>query len=149
MAVHGQEGVAFTYKGKVLLFLASGDLDTESGQSLNSAAQSALNNLKEALQAREDERRWPVIRTGVLYTLFGLALLVGFLWVVWKASRSPRQLPVPRPALTFMVFAMCSPPPAESTLFSSVAKPGWRKTAPNLQWFEVPDLFRLRLKEFC
>jgi small-conductance mechanosensitive channel len=91
VTVEGQEGVAFTYQGKILLFLASGDLDTESGQSLNAAAQSALDNLREALQARDDERRWPVIRTGVLYTLFGLALLVGFLWVVWKAYHSIYQ----------------------------------------------------------
>lgn len=82
--VEGQDGVGFTFKGKVLFFLASGDLDKESGENLAIAEGNALNGLKDALQAREDERRWPVIRTGILYTLLGLALLVGFLWLVWK-----------------------------------------------------------------
>ncbi len=86
--VEDQEGVAFTHKGKVLLFLATGDLDQESGQTLTTATQSTLNNLKEALQAREDERRWPVIRSGILYTLIGLAVLIAFLWVVWKTYHS-------------------------------------------------------------
>jgi len=83
--VEGQDGVGFTYKGKVLFFLASGDLDKEGGESLTTAERNALNALKEALKAREDERSWPVIRTGILYTLLGLALLVGFVWLVWRA----------------------------------------------------------------
>lgn len=83
--VEGQDGIGFTYKGIVLFFLASGDLDKESSETLAAAQRNALNGLKDALRAREEERRWPVIRTGILYTLFGLALLAGFLWVVWKA----------------------------------------------------------------
>lgn len=86
--VEGQEGVGFTYKGIVLFFLASGDLDQESGETLSTAERNALNGLKDTLQARENERRWPVIRNGILYTLFGLALLVGFLWLVWKAYQA-------------------------------------------------------------
>ena len=44
-----------------------------------------LNGLDEALLARESERSWPVIRKGLLFTLVGLALLVLFWWLVWKA----------------------------------------------------------------
>jgi len=83
--VEGMDGVGFTYRGKVLFFLSSADLDKESGESLTSGERNALAGLKDALQAREDERRWPVIRTGILYTLLGLALLVGFIWLVWRA----------------------------------------------------------------
>jgi small-conductance mechanosensitive channel len=82
--VEGQEGVGYTYKGRVLLYLSQGDLDKESGETLAAGAQTTLN-LKDALQAREDERRWPVIRTGILYTLIGLAALIAFLWLVWKS----------------------------------------------------------------
>jgi small-conductance mechanosensitive channel len=82
--VEGQEGVGYTYKGRVLLYLSQGDLDKESGQTLAAGAQATLNNLNDALRAREDERRWPVIRQGILYTLIGLVALVAFLWVVWK-----------------------------------------------------------------
>ena len=82
--VEDQDGIAFTYHGKVLLFLATGDLDKESGETLASVAQAIQQSLKEALQAREDERRWPVIRRGVVYTLIGLALLIGFWFVVWR-----------------------------------------------------------------
>jgi small-conductance mechanosensitive channel len=82
--VEGLEGFGYTYKGRVLLYLSTGDLDKESGETLAAGAQTTLNNLRDALQAREDERRWPVIRQGVLYTLIGLAALVAFLWVVWK-----------------------------------------------------------------
>lgn len=83
--VEGQDGVGFTYKGVVLFFLSSGDLDKEGGESLTSAERTTLTGLKDALEAREDERRWPVIRTGIVYTLFGLALLGAFTWLVWKA----------------------------------------------------------------
>lgn len=102
--VEGQDGVGFTYKGIVLFFLASGDLDKESGENLNATAQSTLNNLRDALQAREDERRWPVIRTGILYTLLGLALLVGFLWLVWKVYHTVHDyLRAKERSLTFRI----------------------------------------------
>lgn len=83
--IEGQDGVGFTYRGKILFFLSSDDLDKESGETLTTAERNALSSLKDALQAREDERSWPVIRTGIVYTLAGLGLLVGFLWLVWKA----------------------------------------------------------------
>ena len=79
------EGIGFTYQGRVLFFLSEGDVDKESGQTLLSVAQSAKQNLQDALQAREAVRHWPVIRRGILYTLIGLALLIGFWWLVWRA----------------------------------------------------------------
>ena len=43
--VEGQDGIAFTYDGRVLLFLSTGDLDEETGETLAQASQSALHNL--------------------------------------------------------------------------------------------------------
>ncbi len=83
--VEDHQGIGFTYKGKVLFFLSEGDVDKESGQTLLSVAQSAKQNLQDALQAREAVRHWPIIRRGILYTLVGLAVLIGFWWLVWRA----------------------------------------------------------------
>ena len=82
--VEDEEGIAFTYRGKVLFFLGKDDLDKESGETLASASRAAVQALDEALIARDEERHWPTIRRGALFTLLGLALLVGFLWLVWK-----------------------------------------------------------------
>ena len=61
--VEGQDGIAFAYDGRVLLFLSTNDLDKESGETLEQASQRALGNLGDALNARSAERSWPVIRS--------------------------------------------------------------------------------------
>ncbi|MFZ0705254.1 MAG: mechanosensitive ion channel domain-containing protein [Candidatus Korobacteraceae bacterium] len=84
--VEDEDGIGFTSEnGTILFFLGTGDLDKESGETLASASKAALQRLDEALLARESERSWPVIRKGLLFTLLGLALLVLFWWLVWKA----------------------------------------------------------------
>lgn len=84
--VEDEEGIGFTFgNGTILFFLGTADLDKESGETLASASKAALQRLDEALLARESERSWPVIRKGLLFTLVGLALLVLFWWLVWKA----------------------------------------------------------------
>ena len=83
--VEDHQGIGFSYQGKILFFISDGDVDKESGENLLSVTQAAQRNLQEALQAREAVRHWPVIRRGILYTLIGLALLIGFWWLVWKA----------------------------------------------------------------
>jgi small-conductance mechanosensitive channel len=82
--VEDQEGSAFTYQGHVLFFIGQNDLDKETNENIASVAQSALRALDDALQAREDEHKWPKIRTGILYTTLGLALLAAFTWLVWR-----------------------------------------------------------------
>ena len=74
--VDDQEGVGFVHEGKVLFYLGASDLDPEYRESLNDVSQRTLQNLDEALSAREAERSWPVIRSALLFTLIGLALLV-------------------------------------------------------------------------
>ncbi len=78
------EGVGFAHNGKVLFFLTAADVDKSGGETLASVTAAALNGLGNALQARESERHWPVIRRGLLLTLLSLALMVGFIWLVWK-----------------------------------------------------------------
>lgn len=82
--VEDQEGVGFIYQGRLLFFLGAGDLDKESGERLDQAADSAIANLTEALKARTAERSWPVIRNGVLYTVGGFILLVAVCVLIWK-----------------------------------------------------------------
>jgi len=84
--VEDEDGIGFTTgNGGILFFLGPNDLDKESGETLASASKAALDRLDEALTARRSERSWPVIRKGLLFTLIGLALLVLFWWLVWKA----------------------------------------------------------------
>ena len=83
--VEGQNGVAFTYNGRVLFFLGANDLDTESGETLQQASQLALQNLGGALEARREERAWPVIRSGILFTLVSLVLVVFAVTLIWKS----------------------------------------------------------------
>jgi len=84
--VEDEDGIGFTSgNGTILFFLGNSDLDKEGGETLASASKAALQRLDEALIARRDERSWPVIRKGVLFTLIGLALLVLFWWLVWRA----------------------------------------------------------------
>ena len=58
--VEDQDGIVFTYHGRGLFYLASGDLDKESGETLDQASQSALRNLNEALEARDEVRAKPL-----------------------------------------------------------------------------------------
>lgn len=84
--IEDQEGIGFLCRGQLLFFLGTNDLDSESGESLDQAAQGALRRLDEALQARVAERSWPVIRAGILFTVVGLFLLVFLCNVIWKAN---------------------------------------------------------------
>jgi small-conductance mechanosensitive channel len=84
LRVEGQEGFAFTYHGRVLFFLGSGDLDKESGETLDDDSQRVLANLDEALAAREAERKWPIIRSGLFTTLVGLGLLLLAIILIWR-----------------------------------------------------------------
>jgi small-conductance mechanosensitive channel len=81
--VENQDGVGFVGRGQVLFFMGTNDLDKESGETLEQAEQAALRNLSEALEARVQERSWPVIRSAIVFTLVGLVLLVAFCALIW------------------------------------------------------------------
>ena len=84
--VEEQDGAAFVWRGRLLFFLGENDLEKESGQTLEQATQAALGNLSEALQARQEDRKWPVLRGAIIFTVVGLLLLVAFFTLVWKAQ---------------------------------------------------------------
>jgi small-conductance mechanosensitive channel len=86
LEIENQDGIGFICRGQFLFFIGTDDLDKESSQTLEQVAQSAQRNLTEALQARVAERSWPVIRSGILFTVTGLLLLVSFCTVLWKAN---------------------------------------------------------------
>jgi small-conductance mechanosensitive channel len=83
-----QEGVGFLFRGRLLFFLGTNDLDAESGEKLDEAAVSTLQNLREALQARAAARSWPVIRAGFLFASVGLVLLFVLCMAIWKGKTS-------------------------------------------------------------
>ena len=84
--IEDQEGVGLLYQGRLLFFLGTGDLDKESGERLDQAADTAITSLTEALKARNAERSWPVIRNAVLYTVTGFILLVALCVLIWKTQ---------------------------------------------------------------
>jgi hypothetical protein len=84
ITLENQEGIGFAFKGRLLFFLGSNDLDKESGETLQQASAAALGNIREALEARSAERTWPVIRTGLLYTVIGFVALVALCIAIWK-----------------------------------------------------------------
>ena len=84
--IEDQDGVAFICNGHILFFVGAGDLDIESGENMEEAKQATLRNLSDALQARAAERSWPVIRSGLLFTVAGLLVFVSFAAVIWKTS---------------------------------------------------------------
>jgi len=90
--IEDQDGVVFAFRGRFLFFIGTGDLDRESGQNLDQASESALGNLKAALDARIAERSWPVIRSGLLYTSVGFVVLVLLCLAAWKVQSAVVRL---------------------------------------------------------
>lgn len=86
LKIENQDGVGFLCRGQLLLFLSTDDMDKESGESLEQASQAALRNLDDALQARRAERAWPVVRSGIIFTVLGLVLLVALCTGIWKVN---------------------------------------------------------------
>ena len=85
--LENKDGIGFLYRGKMLFFVSSEDIDKEGGDTLDSVSQQALVTLSDALHAREDGRKWPLIRRGIFLTAVGFALLVGLVWMVWSGHR--------------------------------------------------------------
>ena len=82
--IEDQAGIGVLYHGHVLFFVGKNDLDKENGEKLNQATDAAIHNLDEALNARVQERSWPVIRAGLLYTVVGFVILILLCVTIWK-----------------------------------------------------------------
>jgi small-conductance mechanosensitive channel len=85
VTIMDQSGIAFSYEGRILFFLGNSDLDLTSGEKLDEVSQRVLWNLDDALEARDSERRWPVIRSGLFFTFIGLLLVILAWFLILKA----------------------------------------------------------------
>lgn len=126
--VDGKEGIAFLYHGKVLFYVGTDDLDKESGETLPQLTESSLHNLDDALQARYQERSWPVLRSALLFTLTGLALLLILVALIWRAYRwlttnLDRKRPLIRTPL--QLFGIDLRPPIDSFVYAILKTITW------------------------
>src|SRR5690349_5635858 len=80
-----QDGIGFTYHGKIVFYIGSKDLDPESRETLETVAQGTLRNLDDALQARAAEESWPVVRSALIFTIIAFALLVFVVALIWRS----------------------------------------------------------------
>jgi len=121
--VEGLDGTAFEHDGKVLFFLSTGDLDKESGETLEQASQRVLRSLDEALEARIAERSWPVIRSALFFTLVGLVLLVIAIVLIWTAHARLTALLRRRERLIrtpLQLFGFDLRPPLDALLYAAM-----------------------------
>jgi small-conductance mechanosensitive channel len=107
LEVEDHKAVAFVYRGRPLFYLTDRDVDREAGQTLAQMSQSALSKLDEALEARRSERRWPVIRAGIFFTVTGMLLLAFISFGIWRSHHQlaayvgRRESSLPRPIRLF------------------------------------------------
>jgi small-conductance mechanosensitive channel len=126
--VEGQDGIGFSYNGRVLFYIGTSDLDPESRETLAQVTQRTLRNLDDALQARYAERSWPVVRSALLFTLGGLALLVIAVVLIWSAHRHlvtklRRRQPLIRTPL--QLFSIDLRPPIDSLVYAILKAIAW------------------------
>jgi small-conductance mechanosensitive channel len=126
--VEGQDGVGFTYNGKILFYLGTNDLDKETGETLAQASQQTLRNLDDALNARYAERSWPVIRSAPVFTLIGLTLLIIAVVLIsrihaWFVGILHRRQPLVRTPL--QLFGIDLRPPIDSLVYAVIKTTSW------------------------
>jgi small-conductance mechanosensitive channel len=80
-------GITILVGGKAMFSLLPGDLDPEDELSLAQVAEQARARLAEALRARADQRRWPVLLSGLLHTGVVTAVALALLWVLRRFGR--------------------------------------------------------------
>ena len=80
-------------EGRTLFGLTAEDLDPDSDQTLEAFATQAVSRLKDALEARADQRRLPVLLRGVLFAVLATAAFAAILWGIARLRmRALRRL---------------------------------------------------------
>jgi len=80
-------------EGRTLFGLTAEDLDPDSDQTLEALAAQAVSRLKEALAARADQRRLPVLLRGALFAVLATAAFAAALWGIARLRvRAVRRL---------------------------------------------------------
>jgi small-conductance mechanosensitive channel len=78
----GEHGIVIS-AGSIWLFgILPGDLDQESGETLQTASQKALGQLREMLEARDLQQRPSVMLRAVVKSVVAIALFVALTWLI-------------------------------------------------------------------
>lgn len=87
-ATSGQHsGAIISVNGSLALAILTEDLDRESGETLTAAADHATAQLRAALEARAQQRRWPVMLRAIGLSIAATLLLVLALWLLLRGGR--------------------------------------------------------------
>jgi len=79
------EGVFLSLEGATMLLgIADGDVDPESGQTAEELGQQVKARLEEAFAARLEQRRLPVLLRGIALSVAGALLSIAIIWLVWR-----------------------------------------------------------------
>jgi small-conductance mechanosensitive channel len=81
-------GMTILVGDRTAFSLLPGDLDPEDKLTLEQAAEQARTRLQEALQAKRDQRKLPVLLEGFAHAAVVTALLVALLWLLHRAGRA-------------------------------------------------------------
>ncbi len=85
-------------EGRTLFGLTAEDLDPDFDQTLEAFASQAVSRLKEALAARADQRRLPILLSGALFAVLATAAFAALLWGTARLrTRALRRLSAPTP----------------------------------------------------
>jgi small-conductance mechanosensitive channel len=79
-------GVLLLARDRVLFGIVPGDLDPTGGETLEAAGAHAAEQIRAVLQARAEQRRWPLLLWGLGLTVVATALLLAALWFVRRAA---------------------------------------------------------------
>lgn len=80
-------GAIVTVNGSLAFTILTDDLDRESGETLTAATDQAIAQLRAALEARAQQRRWPVLLRGIGLSIAATLLLILGLWLVIRRGQ--------------------------------------------------------------
>jgi small-conductance mechanosensitive channel len=81
-------GAIVTVNGQLAFAILTGDLDRESQETLQLAANNATTQLRSALEARSQQRRWPVFFKALGLSLGATLLFLLGLWLLMRGGRA-------------------------------------------------------------
>lgn len=87
--IDGVAGWVFAINGEFAFRLLEGDVDGEAGETLEQAARAAEERLREALEARVQQRRWPVLLRGIA---LALGVTIAFVLALVGVSRARARM---------------------------------------------------------
>jgi small-conductance mechanosensitive channel len=79
--------VLITVNGQFMFSIMQEDLDTESGETLKSAADNAVAQLRATLEARARQQNWSVLLRAIGLSLAATLIALSGIWLVIRASR--------------------------------------------------------------